>query len=146
MNDTNAIIDKWRGARCVKCVGWHSPGYPVYFRRLNRAMPWEEPDCPTAVTESCFEAISVDHYERRGGRIPEYATDANLIQPMLGRCIEVGWNCCGPTWRYGGGWKVLLRCGVMYRSGSSASLSEALTQAIVAMIEATNQGETDGTH
>lgn len=129
MSDTNAIIDKWMGARYWRVWGQ----LQTYCTRTINSL-----ECDGLAAQE----IKPAEYKKEQSLL-DYTTDANLIQPMLDRCVDVGWDCCGPTWRPGGGWKVMLRCDVMYRNGSSASLSEAITQAIVAMIEATNQGETE---
>ena len=79
---------------------------------------------------------------------PMYTEDPWLIQPMLDRCEELGisWSVIGNnrkgwqtyvSWQTGPSGRHLM-CG----EGNGKTLSEALTKAIVAMIE-TSKGETD---
>ena len=90
---------------------------------------------------------------RNSRHMPDYTTDARLIQPMLDRCREVGWQVdfgFHTIERRDDGIPTgdLVHAFVwsepyVITDGHAATLSEALTQAIVEMIEATSRGEND---
>ncbi len=80
----------------------------------------------------------------------DYTTDANLVQAMLDRCRElcVDWCAIGASrvgWSVGLNWENWDERSSVW-IGPLPMKSEALTSAIVAMVEATSKGDDDGTH
>ena len=151
--DTNEIIDAWRGAKWFEVVG---PKCHFAFRAENGSAneftsTRRHPGLKfTEITMARVEEIIATVLQGSAlWHTPDYTTDANLVQPMLDQCeeLQVEWSQIGASrvgWSVGLNWADDSTERHTVWVGPLPTLSEALTSAIVAMIEATSKGETDG--